>query len=195
MSVVIDGTAGITFPAGGTGNPAGVVVGTTDTQTLSSKTLTGTTIQGGAITLGTAQASTSGTSIDFTGIPSWVKRISIMFNGVSTSGTSSYLVQLGSSSGGVENTGYISGCRAASSTVGFLFVDGPTAASLYSGIATIDLTGTNLWTFSSTGVLVGSALYGSGGYKTISSTLDRIRITTAAGTDTFDAGSINIQYE
>jgi hypothetical protein len=195
MSVVIDGTAGITFPAGGTGNPAGVVVGTTDTQTLSSKTLTGATIQGGAITLGTAQASTSGTTIDFTSIPSWVKRISIMFNGVSTSGTSSYLVQLGSSSGGVENTGYISGCRAASSTVGFLFADAPTSANLYSGIATIDLTGTNLWTFSSTGVLIGSALYGGGGYKTISSTLDRIRITTAVGTDTFDAGSINIQYE
>ena len=62
-------------------------------------------IKGGALTLGTAQASTSGTAIDFTGIPSWVKRVTVMFNGVSTNGTSLVQIQLGTS-GGVEATGY-----------------------------------------------------------------------------------------
>jgi hypothetical protein len=33
------------------------------------------------------------------------------------------------------------------------------------------------------------------GSVTLSATLDRIRITTVNGTDTFDAGSINIAYE
>jgi len=55
---------------------------------------------------GTSQASTSGTSIDFTGIPSWVKRITVMFNGVSTNGTSNKQIQLGDS-GGFETTGYL----------------------------------------------------------------------------------------
>jgi hypothetical protein len=62
------------------------------------------TINNGAvlgITSGTAVASTSGTSIDFTSIPLWVKRITVMFAGVSTNGTSPFLVQLGDA-GGIE---------------------------------------------------------------------------------------------
>jgi hypothetical protein len=34
-----------------------------------------------------------------------------------------------------------------------------------------------------------------GGSVTLSGTLDRVRITTVNGTDTFDAGTINILYE
>ena len=70
------------------------LVGTDATQTLSNKT-----IEGGAITTGTAVASTSGTSISFTSIPSWVKRITVMFSGVSTSGTSAVQIQLGTGAG------------------------------------------------------------------------------------------------
>jgi len=64
------------------------------------------TINNGAvlgITSGTAVASTSGTSIDFTGIPSWVKRITVMFDVVSTNGSAIILIQLGDS-GGIETT-------------------------------------------------------------------------------------------
>jgi hypothetical protein len=98
------------------------LVGTDATQTLTNKT-----IQGGAITSGTAVASTSGTSIDFTGIPSWVKRITVMFSSVSLSGASSYLVQIGTS-GGIQNTGYTSssfiiataGSNGSNSTAGYV---------------------------------------------------------------------------
>src|SRR5690606_32240364 len=58
------------------------------------------------ITLGTAVASTSGTSIDFTGIPSWAKRVTVNFSGVSLSGTAFPLIQIGDS-GGVETSGYV----------------------------------------------------------------------------------------
>jgi len=57
----------------------------------------------GVIVSGTAVASTSGTSIDFTSIPSWVKRVTVMFAGVSTNGTGSYLIQIGDS-GGIETS-------------------------------------------------------------------------------------------
>ena len=64
------------------------------TPTLTSPTFAGTP-SGSIITSMTAQASTSGTSIDFTSIPSWVKRITVMFNGVSTNGSNNLLIQIG----------------------------------------------------------------------------------------------------
>jgi hypothetical protein len=152
------------------------------------------------IVSGTAVASTSGTSIDFTSIPSWVKRITVMFNGVSTNGTSIPQVQLGYS-GGIETTGYTSNgytsnTNNSSSTTGFLLGGGSGGTYARVGIATICLMGSNLWAFSySGGVSVAGGGEAAGGTKTTTGTLDRIRITTVNGTDAFDAGSINILYE
>ena len=157
------------------------------------------------ITSGTAVASTSGTSIDFTGIPSWVKRITVMFNGVSTSGTSKYLLQLGS--GSVETSGYLGSSNSlgatansgeASSTSGLTIARAPVAADSYSAVISIVNISGNVWSISSSLYDLNasnSTIFLSGGTKTTSGTLDRVRITTANGTDTFDAGTINIIYE
>jgi len=153
---------------------------------------------------GTAVASTSGTSIDFTSIPSWVKRITVMFSGVSTNGTSNYIVQLGDA-GGIETTGYLGSAgliqnagssATASYTTGFGVFTTPSAASVLHGALVVSLMGSNLWVASGSFGASNAAIPAfGGGSKTLSDTLTQVRITTVNGTDTFDAGSINIQYE
>jgi hypothetical protein len=159
-----------------------------------------------AVVSGTSVASTSGTSIDFTSIPSWVKRITVMFNGVSTSGSSNILVQLGDS-GGVEATSYISisgysgatnAAGAINATTGFVVNVGSAATTTFYGALTLFLQTGTTWIESHTfGITQGATLYSvhGGGNKSLSDVLDRVRITTVNGTDTFDAGSINILYE
>lgn len=152
------------------------------------------------ITLGTEQASTSGTSIDFTSIPAGTKRITVMFSGVSTNGTSSVLVQVGDS-GGVEASGYAAGASYAASdeqsTAGFIAVPGNGASTAWHGSMIIDLEDAAgfSWVAQSAMASPGSAIRHSAGSKSLSAELDRIRITTVNGTDTFDAGAINISYE
>ena len=148
----------------------------------------------------TAKASTSGTSIDFTGIPSWVKRITVMFDQVSLSGTSAILVQLGDL-GGIEATGYAStvlsdsGSSTTDSTSGFILCNtGLAASTLWKGCLYLSLISGNKFVGTSTLTRSGGAQYASG-VKDLSATLDRVRITTVNGTDVFDAGSINIIYE
>ena len=187
-SVVINGdtSGGITLSA-----PA---VAGSNTQTLVAAT--------GNITpliSGTAQASTSGTSIDFTGIPSWVKRITVMISGVSSNGTSNFQVQIGA--GSVDATSYTSvtsaGAGAYTSSTGFLLTGVISAALSRNGHCVLTLVGSNVWVASSV-IANSDTTYTTSigaGTKTLSGTLDRVRITTVNGTDTFDAGTINIMYE
>jgi hypothetical protein len=149
------------------------------------------------LTSGTAQATTSGTSIDFTGIPSWVKRISVLFNGVSTNGTSLVEVRIGS--GSITSSGYVSygsgGNQNMSSTTGFLTTY--VMATTYSMSGKVEICLVSGSTYIASGTLGLAPLNGniSGGTVTLGGTLDQLRITTVGGTDTFDAGSINILYE
>lgn len=165
---------------------------------------TGTVVINGvnsALISGTAVASTSGTSIDFTSIPSWVKRITVMFNGVSTNGTSDVQIQLGA--GSVTTSGYASsnssgaaGVATASATTGHLACTQVSATNLFNGHVVFTNISSNIWVGS--GLLMATGTTGfniSGSTVTLSGTLDRLRVTTVVGTDTFDAGSINILYE
>ena len=153
-----------------------------------------------ALVSGTSVASTSGTSIDFTGIPSWVKRITVMFNGVSTNGTAMLLSQIGS--GSVTTSGYVSAAAytgastgGATSTAGYILTAAAGATNTAIGSLVITLLGSNLWICSSVLARQDGYANSAGGTVTLGGTLDRVRITTVNGTDTFDAGSINILYE
>lgn len=173
MAATIDGTTGLTAPSGAIFN---------------------------GIASGTAVVTTSGTSIDFTSIPAWVKRITVMFNGVSTNGTSNLQVQIGSSS--VTTSGYAcmygNGGSATVATSGFLATASNAASALRSGQMVLTLLSSNAWVESS---IVGDTSNGivtsfsSGNSPALGGALDRVRLTTVNGTDTFDAGSINILYE
>jgi len=158
---------------------------------------------GNGLTRGTPVNTTSGTAIDFTGIPSWVKRITLSLNAVSTSGTSLPEVRIGS--GAIDATGYESTCNFgvmtgyfATSTTGFILLPATGQAAAYNQCGAIVLNNVsgNIWqSFSLVGSLGTQVTTSGSGIKTLSGTLDRIRLTTQNGTDTFDAGSVNIFYE
>jgi hypothetical protein len=156
-----------------------------------------------APTSGTA-VTASGTSVNFTGIPSTAKRITVMFDGVSKSGTSNFLIQLGDS-GGVETTGYIGNAIATTtgptilninSTAGFPTAGDASDPSVIYGALTFSLLGSNTWVAAGV-ITTGNSSYNTtiSGRKALSDTLTQVRITTVNGTDTFDAGTINILYE
>jgi hypothetical protein len=158
----------------------------------------------GSLVSGTAVNSTSGTSIDFTSIPSWVKRITVLFNGVSKSGTANFRVRLGTG-GSPTTTGYTTAANivttgasaCVASTAGFDTTGDAIATATVSGnLVFVNLSG-NIWTCSS--ILhtptptVGNIFIA--GIVSLAGTLDMVRITTTNGTDTFDLGSVNILYE
>ena len=156
------------------------------------------------ITLGTPVNSTSGTSINFTNIPAGVRRVTVMFNGVSTNGTNPVLIRLGTS-GGVETTGYagaITSFNAAAlttenSTIGVQCDAGAAkaATTVRNGAVTFTLLESNGWVSSGSFGASNSTLNSFlGFFKSLSGTLDRVQITTDSA-DVFDAGRINIAWE
>jgi hypothetical protein len=148
-------------------------------------------------------SSTSGTSIDFVDIPSWARRITVMLLAVSTNGTSGVQIQLGDS-GGIETTGYstsgtaITGtntCGISTFTSGFVMLGSLAGASRSGAIVFNNIIG-NYWVAIGNMDEQGSGQAGyTQGFKELSATLDRVRVTTINGTDAFDAGFVNIIYE
>ena len=144
---------------------------------------------------------TTNTSLDFTSIPSWVKRVTVMFSGVSTNGSSDLLVQIGA--GLVTTSGYVStsvsvatsnATSGASSTAGFNISNGG-ASYIFHGQMVLTTLGTNIWTSGHLVRLLTTNTQNGAGGVTLGGTLDRVRITTVNGTDTFDAGTINLLLE
>jgi len=156
------------------------------------------------IVSGTAVASTSGTSIDFTSLPSWVKRITVMYSGVSTNGTSDFWLRLGTS-GGFATSGYIGynlrdagsgNSYTALSSAFIVTAGGALASEVFQGNIVITNQTGNVWI--ATGQVTGSNNTGNfnnlAGYVSLGGTLTQIRLTSASP-DTFDAGTVNILYE
>lgn len=164
------------------------------------RTLTASVARTNNLVLATEVATTSGTSHDITGIPSWAKRISVLLNGVSTSGTSDLLIQV--IVGTPVATGYNSTSGAnstvvlapATSTAGFA-LKVTSNANTQSGINTILKIGTNKYVSSHSLKLANNTTSFGGGDIATSGAITGIRLTTAGGTDTFDAGSFSIIYE
>ena len=228
MPVSIRGTGGggVTLDAGAASadttltlpNTSGTILqsGTAVTPTQGGTGLTSTGAAGNVLftTNGTAWSSTpkivlgdfataSGTNVDYTGIPSWVKRVTIMLSFVSTTGSSIVQVQLGTSSG-FETSSYFTfasfvtgtntcGTAQYNTGIGTTF---SSAGSFRSGCIVVNSIGGGGWAYSG---ILGDAATNSvvhiAGVKTLAGALDRLRLTTVNGTDTFDTGSINILYE
>ena len=220
MPITLDGTTGITAP--GVTDTGNLSVTGTSTLTGSIGNVTAGTINSGAITSsglvtgttgalypiinGTAVASTSGTSITFSSIPSWVKRIIVMFNAVSTNGTANFQVQVGTGgsptisgySSGSSYTGGANTITFVSGTTGMFIANGGSAAVSLIGQMVFTLQTGNTWVQTHTYYNADGRVGMGGGNITLSGSLDNIRVIASATgnpADTFDAGSINIQYE
>ena len=156
----------------------------------------------GKMVLGTA-VTASGTAIDFTGIPSWAKKITVMMKDISLSGVSSLLIQIGNTT--IQTTGYNSssggGINATvpavvGSTAGFVIYNDVATDAFTATMKIYNITANSYIEEFTRGGLAGRTIFGCGGGSvTLSGILNRIRITTVSGTDTFDAGQINIMYE
>lgn len=151
------------------------------------------------VTLGTAKNSNTGTSVDFTGIPNWVKTITVILSGVSTNGSATPRLQIGASSG-LTTTGYVASgsviagsVSTTNSSSGFVINSASASHALSGSIQLLNISG-NIWVASGTLSTVDGtvATFVVAGTVTLSAVLDRLSLVT---TDTFDAGSINILYE
>ena len=193
---------------GGTTSTGSGAIVLASSPTLSSPTLNSPTFGGtpgsSLITrMSAGGVSASGnTSVDFTSMPSWINAITVMFSDISTNGSSFMLVQLGTSSG-FATSGYVSTCNdldggggssSNSSTAGLIMrVQSP--PGIINGLMNIAYMGSNRWAANVTCMSITSVVFMGGGTVTLGGTLDRVRITTVNGTDSFDSGTINVSYQ
>lgn len=144
----------------------------------------------------------TGADVAFTGIPSWVNRVTVILDGVSLSGSADFLIQLGTSSSYI-NSGYSSKSCAmnfATSTIagssasnGFV-VTRSLASNAYSGLVHIMRRTADAWVASGTLTDVSNdRLVSIAGDVGLGDDLTRLRIIASSGT--FDAGNVNIAYE
>ena len=198
-AITIDASQNVVFA-----NAISVAGSTTITGALAvTGTLTASGGVSGSITSGTA-VSASGTSVNFTGIPSTVKRITVMFSGLSLSASSVPIIQIGAGTT-PETTGYLgsvsnltSGVSTEASTTGFRVLGsaGGSNATVISGSIVINLITGSTWVAFGSSARTDAATTATFAYnKAITGTLGVVRITSVNGTDTFDAGTINIFYE
>jgi len=163
------------------------------------------------IVRGTSQATTSGTAVGFTGLPSWVKRVTLLLNEVSTNGTTGLMAQIGS--GSYTTSGYSNGYTmfapasgasavgGAGTATGFAIGGLATVASTLSAVLILNNITGNVWSYFSIAGRSGGTTAQNGQQAffyapiTLGGALDRIQITSIATTETFDAGSVNIFYE
>lgn len=189
------------------GDPAAVATGSTGQVLTSNGAGLAPTMQEvpSDLTLETEQATTSGTTKDFTGISANAKKITVTLDGVSHNGTSTLELKLGTS-GGIEETGYvgktarITGGTIASgpwATDAIELADSLVATDVVSSVVELTLhdSANNIWMVSGTGEEGGgTSMYLIAGTKPLAGVLDRVRLTSATP-DTFDAGSVNILVE
>jgi hypothetical protein len=172
--------------------------------TITSPIFAGTPGGVGVLTsMSATPVSASGTAVTFSGIPAWAKRVTIMLDGISLVSTGIPMLRLGVA-GGPEVTGYTgivsvigTGVSVrATSTAGFELLTASAAAFLIKGTITLTHIGSNIWCVNSmVGDAVSTYLFLSTGSKPLAGALTQIVLTTAAGTDTFDAGTINVMYD
>lgn len=137
----------------------------------------------------------SGTAVDFTGIPSWVRKITVTVYNLSTSGTSIPEVRLGTASG-VANTGYLGATTGTVYSDGFALSNSVAATNFYHGLLTIANVTGNTWACSGCIARSDGATTHTLGYSiALSAALTQLRFTMVNGTDTFDAGTVNVMYE
>lgn len=171
--------------------------------TDTARAITAANLKAAQIQLGTRVTLTTQTFVDFSSIPSWAKRVSVHFAGVSTNGTSTIIAQIGPS-GGIETSGYLGSTGtavnaaatvAANATAGFP-VAITAGTSVHHGTLTLSNIGSNQWIASGTlGRSDALATSFFGGSKTLANTLTQLRVTTVGGTDQFDAGVLSISWE
>lgn len=153
---------------------------------------------------GVTQPATSGTSIEFTSIPAWAKRIRLQLFGLSTDGTSRLLVQLGTASGWVTSgyasaAMYNSGISGAFNSASNGFLLEPTnvgsAFSNRAGIVTLEVADGARWVYTAMTYPVSSVLISSAAGRHEVTGVTKVRILADNGTDTFDAGHVGITFE